>query len=120
GFGRHPNGQAIDDASLCVHAPSVIEIHLPADIAAGSEFVTTGMLDQSDGKEGSVQLQVLTTKPDSQPGLLPSEALKTQANGPWTSDNQRISHSMPSVVNEGSRARQRFESAFDDFRRWFP
>ena len=63
-FGRHPNGQPIDPASLCVRAPSVIEIRLPADLAAGCEFVTTGLLETATGAEGSVQLQVLTAKPD--------------------------------------------------------
>ena len=45
---------------------------------------------------------------------------ETQAGGPWTSDNRRISHATPIVVNEGSQARKRFEAAFDDFRLWFP
>src|SRR5204863_3510766 len=115
-FGRHPNGQTIDGASLCVQAPSVVEIRLPADLVAGCEFVTTGALDPQTGAEGSVQLQVLTTKPDRESGLLPSAVTKTQANGPWTSDNQRIAHSTPIVVNENSQARKRFEAAFDQFR----
>src|SRR5439155_5838333 len=139
-FGRHPNGahpegfrgssaessglpsndQPIDAASLCVHAPSVIEIHLPADLAAGCEFVTTGALDQQTGAEGSVQLQVLTTRPERDSGLLPSTVTQTQANGPWTSDNRKIALATPIVVNEHSQARQRFEFAFDEFRRWFP
>src|SRR5207249_10632398 len=110
----------MDFASLCVRAPSVVEIHLPADLAAGCEFVTTGVLDSSAGAEGSVQLQVLTTKPDPHSGLLPSALMETQAGGPWTSDNRRISYGTPIVVNDGSQARKRFEAAFDDFRRWFP
>jgi len=110
----------IDSASLCVHAPATMEIHLPADLAAGCEFVTTGVLDPQMGAEGSVQLQVLTTRPDPSSGLLPSTVTETQANGPWTSDNRRISHATPIVVNEGSQARKKFEAAFDEFRRWFP
>ena len=31
-FGKHPDGSAIDAASLCVQAPSVIEVRLPADL----------------------------------------------------------------------------------------
>jgi hypothetical protein len=119
-FGRHPNGTSIDAASLCVRAPSVVEIRLPADLVGGCEFVTTGALDQQTGVEGSVQLQVLTTKPEQQPGLLPSALTVTNANGMWTSDNQRISHATPIVVNEGSKARRRFESDFDEFRSLFP
>src|SRR5439155_5156898 len=70
--------------------------------------------------ERSVQLQVLTAKPDPHSGLLPSALMETQAGGPWTSDNRRIFHGTPIVVNDGSQARKRFEAAFDDFRRWFP
>jgi len=89
-------------------------------LAAGCEFVTTGVLDPQLGAEGSVQLQVLTARPDPSSGLLPSTVTETQANGPWTSDNRRISHATPIVVNEGSQARKKFEAAFDEFRRWFP
>src|SRR5260221_4731196 len=31
-FGRHPNGRTLDPASLCVRAPSVIQIHLPTEL----------------------------------------------------------------------------------------
>ncbi len=127
-FGLHPNEQTndaritheIDPASLYVHAPSVIEFRLPADLAAGCEFVTTGMLESEVGAEGSVQLQVLTTKPDRDSGLLPATVTATQANGPWTSDNRRIALATPVVVNEHSQVRQRFEAAFEEFRLWFP
>src|SRR3712207_8063441 len=46
-----PNGQAIDSASLCVRAPSVVEIRLPADLAAGCTLVTTGRLEKVTGAE---------------------------------------------------------------------
>jgi hypothetical protein len=118
--GRHPNDDPRDEASLCVRAPSVIEIHLPADVAAGCEFVTSGRLDPATGAEGSVQLQVLTNKPGRQLGLLPGTVTETQADGAWTSSHRGVSHDTPIVVNESSAARKRMEAAFDDFRRWFP
>ena len=43
-FGKHPDGSRIEAASLCVKAPSVVAIRLPADLFAGTEFVATGML----------------------------------------------------------------------------
>ncbi|HTI51635.1 MAG TPA: DUF1587 domain-containing protein, partial [Planctomycetaceae bacterium] len=52
-FGRHPSGKAIDPASLCVQAPAVIEVRLPADLVAGCELVTTGLLEEVTGAEGS-------------------------------------------------------------------
>src|SRR5207244_4040645 len=41
-FGKHPTGGSVSATSLCVHAPSVIEVRLPADLAEGCEFVATG------------------------------------------------------------------------------
>ena len=35
-------------------------------------------------------------------------------------DNHSILHTSPILVNEGSKARKRFEAGFDEFRRWFP
>ncbi|MBI5760920.1 MAG: DUF1592 domain-containing protein [Planctomycetales bacterium] len=119
-FGKHPNGSAIDAASLCVRAPSVIEVRLPAGLVAGAEFVTTGMLHPQTGAEGSVQLQVLTTKPERAAGLQPTSVTETNANGPWTSNNRGVSHATPILVNDGSAARQRIESSFEKFRSVFP
>ncbi|MBC7816132.1 MAG: DUF1592 domain-containing protein [Planctomycetaceae bacterium] len=110
----------VEAASLCVGAPSVIEVRLPADLVAGAEFVTSGTLHAETGKEGSVQFQVLTTKPETAKGLQATTAIETNANGPWTSNNRGVSHTTPIVVNEGSAARRRIEAAFDEFRRWFP
>jgi hypothetical protein len=119
-FGRHPNGQAIDAASLCVKAPSVIEIRLPADLVEGSELVTSGVLHPETGKEGSVQLQVLTTKPAAASGLVPSTATEINANSQWTDNNRRVAHSTPILVSEGSAASRRVEAAFETFRNLFP
>jgi hypothetical protein len=99
-FGKRPDGSAVDAANLSVQAPSVIEVRLPASLAAGSEFVTTCALDSKIGAEGSAQLQVLATRPDLSSGsLLPGA---------------------PILVNEGSAARKRIEAAFGEFRQMFP
>jgi Protein of unknown function (DUF1592)/Protein of unknown function (DUF1588)/Protein of unknown function (DUF1587)/Protein of unknown function (DUF1585)/Protein of unknown function (DUF1595)/Planctomycete cytochrome C len=123
-FGKDPDGTkvdpAVDVASLCVQAPSVIEVRIPADLAAGAEFVVAAGLHPRTGAEGSVQVQVLTTRPEHDAGLLPSAVIQTNASGPWTANNHRISHATPILVNDGSAARQRFERAFDDFRQLFP
>ncbi|HMC26255.1 MAG TPA: DUF1592 domain-containing protein, partial [Verrucomicrobiae bacterium] len=118
-FGKRPDGSVIDGASLCVHAPSIVEVHLPSDLVAGCEFVTTGVLDEKTGREGSVQLQVVTSKPNAS-GLMPSGITVTDANGQWTSDNRTVSHSMPIVVNEGSGAHKRIDAALEAFRQIFP
>jgi len=98
-FGRHPNGSAIDEASLCVQAPAVVQIRLPADLVAGSELVTEAVLHDPTGAEGSVQVQVLTERPAETSALLAGPAvLVGAANGP----------------------RQRIDAAFAEFRALFP
>ncbi|HEV3302876.1 MAG TPA: DUF1592 domain-containing protein [Planctomycetaceae bacterium] len=119
-FGKHPNGSPIEGASLCVQAPSVVEVHLPADFPVGTEFVTVGSLHPQTGGEGSVQVQVLTARPKQDSGLRPISVTETTGNGPWTSNNRRFSPSTPIVVNAGSAARRRIESSFDQFRAVFP
>ncbi len=116
-FGKHPNGQPIDAASLCVRAPAVIEIHLPPDLAAGCEFVTTGALDAASGAEGSVQMQVLTTKPAGV-SLVASAVQESAAVGSW--GERQVSIATPILTTENSAARQRIESAFEAFRAIFP
>ena len=121
-FGTHPHprGQAIDRANLCVQAPSVLSIRLPAELVEGSEFVTTGVLDPASGAEGSVQLEVSTTKPEHVEKLAAGTATVAPKDGMWTSHNNQVMNSAPMLVNEGSNARRRMEAAFDEFRRWFP
>ena len=103
-----------------MRAPATIEIRLPADLVAGYEFITTGVLDKTTGAEGSVQLQVLTNKPSASSGLLAIEAKTADGEGPWYSNNRVTSHNTPIVVNDGSEARKRVEAAFDQFRELFP
>jgi hypothetical protein len=98
-FGRHPDGSTRDAANLCVAAPSVVEVRLPADLAAGSALVATAVLDPHTGAEGSVQLSAGTQKPGSLTELRPDA---------------------PVLVREGSSAQKRFLQAFAEFRRWFP
>jgi len=97
-FGRHPNGSPIDAASLCLQAPRVIEVRLPANLVSGAEFVTTGTLHAETGQEGSVQLQVLTTKANAPP----------------------VSPATPILVHQGSESQQRVEAAMKEFRELFP
>ncbi|HUP25002.1 MAG TPA: DUF1592 domain-containing protein, partial [Thermoanaerobaculia bacterium] len=107
-------------ASLCVKAPSVLEVRLPADLVAGAELVTSGALHPETGAEGSVQLQATMTRPERATTLLASEAKVTEGGGPWTSNNRQVSHTTPILVMEGSAARKRIEAGFDELRQWFP
>jgi hypothetical protein len=115
-----PDGAPVDALSLAARAPSVIEIRLPAELAAGSEFVTNGTLDAKAGAEGSVQLQVLTKKPETLTRRLPTVFVETGDLGAWPADNRKLAHSAPIIVQAGSRARARYEAGFDAFRQFFP
>lgn len=95
-FGKHPNGAAIEPTSLCVKAPSVLEVRIPADLAAGAELVTNAALYPE--AKGSVQMQALTTRP-AEGGLVADAPVLTAENG------------MP---------QQQFTQAFDEFRSLFP
>ena len=119
-FGKHPDGTAIDATSLCVRAPSTIEIRLPADLAAGRELVTTGVLDPRTGGEGCVQLQIVAGKSARQSGLTPSTVTVTDAGGQWTSDNRNVAYDVPILVNAGTPAAKRIDAALEEFRRLFP
>lgn len=121
-FGKDPRGTAmIDAASICVRAPNVLEVHLPADLAAGCELVTAGVLAPNAGPEASAQLQVIPGKVAlDAASLKPNEERLVIGGGAWTSDNRKSASQSPILVADGSAARQRIEKAFDEFRSLFP
>jgi hypothetical protein len=119
-FGSSSAGGDVDAHSLYVQAPSVVEITLPTEVAAGCELVTTGALESAKGAEGSVQLAIVAGKPKEQSGLVPSGATVVNSNAQWTDNNRLMAFSQPIVVAERSAARARFEEAFDEFRQLFP
>src|SRR5262249_25276293 len=98
-LGKHPRGEAIEGASLCVQAPSVVSVRLPADLVEGRELMVTGVLDRAAGAEGSVQLQVVAGQPPLRGGLRAG---------------------IPILVQDGSQARQRIAAALQEFRMLFP
>jgi hypothetical protein len=119
-FGNHPVAGEVAPGSLCIQAPSVIELRLPAEWVEGMELVVGGHLHPSGGGQGSVQMQVLTEKPNDVSGLAASKAEATTVSGLWSDNNLRTIHSVPVIVDDAGDARRRFEAAFDDFRQWFP
>ena len=119
-FGRHPKSGEVAATSLCVQAPSVIEVRLPSALLTGAELVATGRLHPSAASKGSVQMQILTTKPAADSGLRATNATLTKEAGAWNSSKPPMMFDAPILVAEGSEARRRFESAFDDFRALFP
>ncbi|MCB1208166.1 MAG: DUF1592 domain-containing protein, partial [Verrucomicrobiales bacterium] len=104
-------------SEIKTRAPAVIEIEIPAALARDAEFVVTGRLASPNG---SVQMQVQTTAPETLTGITAGKVESSQTKGQWTDNNLRTDYSVPFIVNDGSEARQRLESAFDEFRALFP
>jgi hypothetical protein len=119
-FGMHPNGTAIAAENLCVQAPSVIEVVIPADFVEGCEFVATTTLHPETGAEGTVQLQVLTAKPEKLSSLAASASTIKGGKATWSDGDKPVSHDTPILVAENSAARERLLQEFDDFRSLFP
>jgi hypothetical protein len=99
-------------------APSILEVQIPAALAQGTEFVVTGRL--ASKTSGSVQMQVLTQKPNATASLVAGKSESAQKSGQWSDNNLVTQHSAPIIVNDASAARARFETAFDEFRALFP
>ena len=118
-FGKHPNGAKVNDTSLCVHAPSVIEVRLPADLAEGCEFVATTALHKPTGTEGSVQMQVFTTKPAAL-GLTAGAPKEQGGKSTWSDGERPVVSDSPLLVSDDSATRKRIEFALARFRQLFP
>lgn len=120
-FGRHPRGTGtVGTSSICVRAPSVLEIRLPAELVDGCEFVTTGALHPDSVAEGSVQMQVLTNRPSGKPGLAASGPREQGGKSTWSDGDRPVVSDSPILVGDRSAARKRMENAFDEFRQLFP
>jgi hypothetical protein len=119
-FGKHPKGGDVPATSLCVQAPSVVEVRLPSSLIAGAEFVATGRLHADTAADASVQMQLLTTKPTAASALRPTTATSAQEGGAWNSSKPPMMFDAPILVSNDSVPRRRFEAAFDDFRALFP
>ena len=119
-FGKHPNGSGVEAASLCLRAPSLLEIRIPASLAEGAEWVTTGILHPETGGEGSVQLQALTTRPAAGTALVTGTVGTAGGRSTWSDGDKPATYSTPIVVNEGSAARRRIEASMEEYRSTFP
>jgi hypothetical protein len=113
------DGKSIDAGSVCVRAPAVITIRVPADLA-GRELVTTASLEPETGGEGSVQADLVAGTPSAKSGLLPAEVIVKFEHVNIGADKRTVSYRRPILVNEKSQARGRFEATMADFRNLFP
>lgn len=117
-FGKHPAGQgSIPANNLGMKAPGVIEVRIPADLAAGCEFMATGVLLDS---QGSAQMRVSTTKPEDGRQMAPGSARPAAGASTWSDGEKGLAFTDPILVAEKSKARDRITAGFDAFRALFP
>lgn len=97
-FGKYPSGKEAAAEDLIMQTPGVFEVRLPADLAAGREFVVDVSLDAQAGKLGSIQAEVLVDQV-----IVPADLVAGQP-----------------VIIQDAEVRSRFEESFAEFRRVFP
>ncbi len=119
-FGARPEAEGIDATSLAVRAPAVLEVHVPAELAQGSEFVATGRLHPNAGGEASVQMQAALTRPNTLGSPTPGAARESEPKSTWSDGDRPATSDNPILVRNGSTARRRIEASFDEFRQLFP
>jgi len=101
-FGLHPDGSAIEPASLCLRAPASVEFKIPAELSEGAELVVSALLHPKAGPEASAQFRA-----------------EVQSGAAWA-EVPIPNPQTPFIVAEDSPARRRLEMAFSEFRQLFP
>jgi len=119
-FGKHPKEAKLEEFSLCIQAPAVIELRVPADQLVGYEFTATAALDAEAGREGAVQVEAVSGSVAQKLQIRPAEAKTIAGQGAWTGDNRQTSFTAPILANEGTDAWKRIEANLTKFRDLFP
>lgn len=93
-------GTKIVAGNVETKAPSVIELKIPAGITRDGELVVTGRL--AAGNTGSVQMQVLSSRPPPASGLIAGESSSGLGKGKWSDNNLQTRHSAPVIAATSS------------------
>jgi hypothetical protein len=119
-FGIHPTGASTAPTDLCVQAPSVLEIRVPAELVVGCELVLDATLHPEGSSEGSVQMQVLTERPVSLSGIATTAAKPGQSKARWSDGEAPPAFDAPILTLPDSAAHKRVLDDFAGFRELFP
>lgn len=98
-FGKSATGAMVEPQDLCVEAPSVVAVKLPADLVAGCELLVTASLHPDAGREGTAQVQVSSAAP-ANASLLRADT--------------------PILVSDTGTRRAALKQACEEFRQLFP
>ncbi|WP_339728353.1 DUF1592 domain-containing protein [uncultured Gimesia sp.] len=119
-FGKHPLGLTIPPSDLCVQAPSMLELVIPADLVEGYEFVVTGRLHAKTSSQGTVQLKVMQDKPEQLASLTAGSIKRAGRKSTWSDGEKAVIPVSPILVSENSKVKQLVLAQFDEFRQLFP
>jgi hypothetical protein len=118
-FGAEVAKAKLSENQVLVRAPEIIEIRLPASIAAGAQLVASASLHPVAGKNGSVQVALSDRKPEQGAGPIPkTDVVSKDPN--WTNVSRSVQVDSPVLVSPSGQAQARTEESFDRFRDLFP
>ena len=118
-FGTEIAGNRLAPNDAMIEGPKVLEIRLPAGIAAGTEWVASASLHPTAGKNGSVQLGLSGNKPELGTAPIP-ETAEVSKDPNWTNVSRELMVSSPVLVSASGEAQARTEASFEQFRDLFP
>ena len=119
-FGKHPLGATVPSTDLCVQAPRIMELTVPADLVDGYEFVVTGTLHTKTSPQGTVQLKVLKEKPKQLTDLTAGAFHHIGRKSSWSDGEREVIPVSPVLVSENSEVKQEVLAQFEEFRLLFP
>jgi hypothetical protein len=119
-FGTHPNGASTSPTDLCLQAPAIFEIRVPAELVSGCELVLDATLHPEGSSEGSVQMQVLTERPASLSGIATAAAKPGQGKARWSDGEAPPAFDAPILTLPDSPAHKRVLEDLAAFRELFP
>lgn len=105
-FGKHPDGSALEPADLCLHAPAVFEIRVPAELVTGCELVTDATLHAPSSPTGTVQLRLLNERPANLSEVAAADSKPGQAKARWSDGDAPLVFDSPILAIQDSEAHQ--------------
>jgi DNA-binding IscR family transcriptional regulator len=119
-FGTHPAGASTAPTDLCLQAPALFEIRVPAELVAGCELVADATLHPEGSSDGSVQMQLLQERPANLSGAAAAGAKPGQGKARWSDGEAPPAFAAPILTLPDSPAQQRVLGDFNSFRELFP
>jgi hypothetical protein len=119
-FGRHPSGATLKPTDLCLQAPAVFEVRVPAELVAGCELVADATLHAETSQQGTVQLRLLTERPANLSEIAAADSKPGQNKARWSDGDAPVVFDSPILAVNDSDAHRKVLADFSAFRELFP